>query len=41
MSASRSSFTGMLDDIDALSEQGQDRDAVSELKKAENYVYDS
>ncbi|MGI5116786.1 tetratricopeptide repeat protein [Treponema sp. SP13] len=41
MSASRSSFTGMLDDIDALSEQGQDRDALSELKKAEKYVYDS
>jgi len=38
MSASRSSFTGMLDDIDALSEQGQDRDALSELKKAEKYA---
>ena len=41
MSASRSSFTGMLDEIDALIEQGQDGDAVSELKKAEKYVYDS
>lgn len=41
MSASRKSFTGKLDEIDAYIEQGQDADAVSELKKIEKKTYDS
>ncbi len=41
MSASRKSFTGKLDEIDALIEQGQDADALSELKKIEKKTYDS
>lgn len=41
MHVSRSSFTGMLDDVDALIEHGFASDAVSELKKAEKYAYDS
>jgi len=41
MSASRKSFTGKLVEIDALIEQGQDDDAVSELKKIEKKTYDS
>lgn len=41
MSASRNSFTGKLDEIDVLIEQGQDKDAVDELKKIEKKAYDS
>lgn len=41
MSASRKSFTGKLDEIDALIGQGQDADALSELKKIEKKTYDS
>ncbi|MCK9170281.1 MAG: hypothetical protein M0P01_07685 [Treponema sp.] len=41
MSATRKSFTGKLTEIDALIEQGQDADAVSELKKIEKKTYDS
>jgi len=41
MSASRKSFTGKLDEIDALIAQGQDKDALSELKKIEKKTYDS
>jgi hypothetical protein len=41
MSVSRNSFTGKLDEIDVLIEQGQDKDAVDELKKIEKKAYDS
>jgi tetratricopeptide (TPR) repeat protein len=41
MSASRHSFTGKLDEVDVLIEQGQDKDAVDELKKIEKKTYDS
>jgi hypothetical protein len=41
MSASRNSFTGKLDEIDVLIEQGQDKDAVDELKKIEKKTYNS
>jgi tetratricopeptide (TPR) repeat protein len=41
MSSQRRSFTGRLDEIDALIAQGEDDDAVRELKKAEKYMYDS
>ena len=41
MQATRSSFTGMLDDIDYFIVQGMNNDALTELKKAEKYTYDS
>lgn len=41
MHASHSSFTGHLDEIDDLIEQGQINDALAQLKKAEKESYDS